>query len=141
MDMGTMAYLFPMTSLYLRHFCWAVLGKRGHQVLTDGDDAAHLSHGVHDTYTKTNLRYSQVFDKTSGLASPTIVLNSSIRPSTHSCIHNIHSPIPPSTHPPYWESQVSPLDMYQEVNTGTNLPAQIDIYLSKVRAVSVSFCF
>ena len=62
MDMGTMAYLFPMTSLYLRHFCWAVLGKRGHQVLTDGDDAAHLSHGVHDTYTKTNLRYSQACD-------------------------------------------------------------------------------
>lgn len=62
-----------------------IMGKRGHQVLTDGDDAAHLSHGVHDTYTKTNLRYSQV----------------------------------------------SPLDMYQEVNTGTNLPAQIDIYLSK----------
>jgi len=37
-----------------------VIGKRGMQVLTDGQDEAHLSRGVYDTYTKTNLRYSQV---------------------------------------------------------------------------------
>ncbi len=37
-----------------------VIGKRGMQVLTDGLDEAHLSRGVYDTYTKTNLRYSQV---------------------------------------------------------------------------------
>lgn len=37
-----------------------ISGKRGQHVLTDGDDEKHLSHGVYDTYTKTNLRYSQV---------------------------------------------------------------------------------
>eukprot|EP00428_Durinskia_dybowskii_P062302 CAMPEP_0170369284 /NCGR_PEP_ID=MMETSP0117_2-20130122/7901_1 /TAXON_ID=400756 /ORGANISM="Durinskia baltica, Strain CSIRO CS-38" /LENGTH=563 /DNA_ID=CAMNT_0010623993 /DNA_START=49 /DNA_END=1740 /DNA_ORIENTATION=- len=37
-----------------------VSGKRGQHVLTDGDDEKHLSHGVYDTYTGTNLRYSQV---------------------------------------------------------------------------------
>ncbi len=37
-----------------------ISGKRGHKVLTDGKDEEHLSHGVYDTYTGTNLRYSQV---------------------------------------------------------------------------------
>jgi fumarate hydratase class I len=62
-----------------------VSAKRGQHVLTDGDDAKHLSQGVYDTYTNTNLRYSQV----------------------------------------------APVDMYHEVNTKTNLPAQIDIYATK----------
>jgi fumarate hydratase class I len=59
-----------------------VSGKRGHCVITDGKDEEHLSHGIYDTYTRTNLRYSQV----------------------------------------------APLDMYKEVNTKTNLPAQIELY-------------
>ncbi|XP_006819722.1 fumarate hydratase class I, aerobic-like [Saccoglossus kowalevskii] len=59
-----------------------IIGKRGQNVWTDGKDEEHLSRGVYDTYTKTNLRYSQV----------------------------------------------APLDMFKEVNTGTNLPAQIDLY-------------
>ena len=37
-----------------------ISGKRGQHVLTDGKDEANLSRGVYDTYTKTNLRYSQV---------------------------------------------------------------------------------
>jgi len=37
-----------------------VLGKKGHRVLTEGDDDARLSEGVYETYTSTNLRYSQV---------------------------------------------------------------------------------
>lgn len=37
-----------------------IMGKRGQYVLTDGHDEEHLSHGVYDTYTQTNLRYSQV---------------------------------------------------------------------------------
>jgi fumarate hydratase class I len=37
-----------------------ISGKRGQFVLTDGNDEEHLSQGVYDTYTKTNLRYSQV---------------------------------------------------------------------------------
>ena len=37
-----------------------ISGKRGQHVLTDGNDEAHLSRGVYDTYTGTNLRYSQV---------------------------------------------------------------------------------
>jgi fumarate hydratase, class I len=37
-----------------------VSGKRGQHVLTDGNDEEHLSKGIYDTYTSTNLRYSQV---------------------------------------------------------------------------------
>ena len=59
-----------------------VMGKKGQQVWTGGDDAAALSAGIRRTYTETNLRYSQV----------------------------------------------APLSMYEEVNTGDNLPAQIDLY-------------
>ncbi len=59
-----------------------VMGKKGQQVWTGGDDAAALSEGIRRTYTETHLRYSQV----------------------------------------------APLSMYEEVNTGDNLPAQIDLY-------------
>ncbi|MGH7036917.1 MAG: fumarate hydratase [Stellaceae bacterium] len=59
-----------------------VIGKKGQQVWTGGDDAAALSAGIRRTYTETNLRYSQL----------------------------------------------APLSMYEEVNTGDNLPAQIDLY-------------
>ncbi|MCX6432830.1 MAG: fumarate hydratase [Actinobacteria bacterium] len=59
-----------------------VMGKRGQQVLTDGEDERELSHGIFDAYQKLNLRYSQL----------------------------------------------SPLSMWQERNTGTNLPAQIELY-------------
>lgn len=58
-----------------------ILGKKGQQVWTGGHDEEQLSHGVYDTYTQENLRYSQN----------------------------------------------APLDMYKEVNTGCNLPAQIDL--------------
>ena len=59
-----------------------VKGERGQYVWTDGNDEAALSQGVYDTYTGTNLRYSQV----------------------------------------------APLDMYTEVNTKCNLPAQVELY-------------
>jgi len=59
-----------------------VIGKKGQQVWTSGDDEQALARGVFKTYTETNLRYSQM----------------------------------------------APLSMYDEVNTGTNLPAQIDLY-------------
>mmetsp|Transcript_22317 Transcript_22317/g.66140 ORF Transcript_22317/g.66140 Transcript_22317/m.66140 type:complete len:617 (-) Transcript_22317:210-2060(-) len=62
-----------------------VMGKRGHRVLTDGNDDEYLSGGAYDAYTKLNLRYSQV----------------------------------------------APLDMFAERNTGTNLPAQVDVYGAK----------
>jgi fumarate hydratase, class I len=56
-------------------------GWRGQHVLTDGQDALHLSRGVHQAYSQLNLRYSQQ----------------------------------------------APLSMYEEKNTGTNLPAQIEL--------------
>jgi fumarate hydratase class I len=59
-----------------------VVGKKGGQVWTGGDDAAWLSRGVFDTYTGTNLRYSQL----------------------------------------------APITTWEEKNTGTNLPAQIELY-------------
>jgi fumarate hydratase class I len=59
-----------------------VVGYKGQQVLTDGDDTEALSRGVHRAYTETNLRYSQM----------------------------------------------APLTMYEEKNTGSNLPAQVDIH-------------
>jgi len=37
-----------------------VVAKKGQYVWTDGDDAEALSRGVADTYTTTNLRYSQM---------------------------------------------------------------------------------
>src|ERR1700758_376358 len=59
-----------------------VMGKKGQQVWTEGDDAAALSAGIRRTFTEANLRYSQL----------------------------------------------APLSMYEEVNTGDNLPAQIDLF-------------
>ena len=59
-----------------------VIGKKGQYIFTGFDDAEAIARGVHDAYSKYNLRYSQL----------------------------------------------APLDMYNEVNTGTNLPAQIDLY-------------
>ncbi len=55
---------------------------KGQSVWTGGHDEEYISHGVYDTYTTDNLRYSQN----------------------------------------------APLNMYDEVNTGCNLPAQIDIH-------------
>lgn len=37
-----------------------IMGKRGQNVLTDGEDESHLARGVYDTYINRNLRYSQV---------------------------------------------------------------------------------
>merc|ERR1712166_1123061 len=37
-----------------------VMGKRGMHCLTDGEDEKHISQGIYNTYTQTNLRYSQV---------------------------------------------------------------------------------
>ena len=59
-----------------------VIGKKGENVWTGGNDAEYLSKGIFETYKDKNLRYSQVV----------------------------------------------PLSMFEEKNTGTNLPAQIDIY-------------
>ncbi|RNA37538.1 fumarate hydratase class I [Brachionus plicatilis] len=36
------------------------MGKKGQLVWTDGNDEEHISRGVYNTYTKRNLRYSQV---------------------------------------------------------------------------------
>ncbi|MCU1796271.1 fumarate hydratase [Pectobacterium polaris] len=59
-----------------------IVGKKGQNVWTGGNDAEALSKGVYNTFIEDNLRYSQN----------------------------------------------AALDMYQEVNTSTNLPAQIDLY-------------
>ena len=59
-----------------------VMGKKGDQVVTYGNDGEAISAGVFDTYTETNLRYSQL----------------------------------------------APLSMFEERNTGNNLPAQIELY-------------
>jgi fumarate hydratase class I len=62
-----------------------VIGKKGEDVYTGGNDAKHLSKGIYETFKEKNLRYSQVV----------------------------------------------PLSMFDEKNTGTNLPAQIDIYAAE----------
>ena len=58
------------------------IGKKGQRVWTSGDDEESIARGIYQTYTETNLRYSQM----------------------------------------------SPVNLYDEVNTGTNLPAQIELY-------------
>lgn len=62
-----------------------VIGKKGQNVYTGGNDEAAISKGVYQTYTENNLRYSQN----------------------------------------------APLNMYDEVNIGCNLPAQIDLYATQ----------
>jgi fumarate hydratase class I len=59
-----------------------VMGKKSEGVLTGVDDAAWISRGVYDAYTRLNLRYSQM----------------------------------------------APLTTWEEKNTGTNLPAQVELY-------------
>ncbi len=59
-----------------------IMGKKGQQVWTTGNEGEALSKGVFNAYTKNNLRYSQN----------------------------------------------APLTMFEEKNTGCNLPAQIDLY-------------
>ena len=70
-----------------------VMGKRGQNVLTSGNDAEHISRGVYDAYTRLNLRYSQL----------------------------------------------APLTMWEEKNTGSNLPAQVELYATDGDAYSFLF--
>jgi fumarate hydratase class I len=62
-----------------------VMGKKGHQVWTEGDDEAAISAGIAKAFRETNLRYSQM----------------------------------------------APLTMFEEQNTKTNLPAQIELFATK----------
>ena len=62
-----------------------VHGEKGQYVFTGANDEEYISHGVYETYTTDNLRYSQN----------------------------------------------APLNMYDEVNTGCNLPAQIEIHAAE----------
>ncbi|MCP5365282.1 MAG: fumarate hydratase [Hyphomicrobiales bacterium] len=70
-----------------------IMGKKGQNVWTNGDDEAALSAGILKAYAESNLRYSQV----------------------------------------------APLDMFSEKNTGNNLPAQIDLYATKGNAYKFMF--
>ena len=70
-----------------------VMGKKGHQVWTAGDDEAALSAGIAKAYQETNLRYSQL----------------------------------------------APLSMFEEQNTRTNLPAQIEIFAERGAAYKFMF--
>ena len=70
-----------------------VMGKKGHQVWTEGDDEAALSAGIAKAYQETNLRYSQL----------------------------------------------APLSMFEEQNTRTNLPAQIEIFAEQGMAYKFMF--
>ncbi|HMB46691.1 MAG TPA: fumarate hydratase, partial [Afifellaceae bacterium] len=67
-----------------------IVGKKGQQVLVDGDDRAALSAGIERTWATRNLRFSQM----------------------------------------------AALSMFEETNTGSNLPAQIDIEAVSGEAVS-----
>ena len=62
-----------------------VVGKKGQQIWTGGDDEAALAQGIWESYRKENFRYSQT----------------------------------------------SALTLYEEKNTGDNLPAQIDLAATK----------
>ena len=62
-----------------------IMGKKGERVITGGGDEEALAKGIFDTYTTSNLRYSQM----------------------------------------------APLDMYTEKNTGNNLPAQIELFATE----------
>jgi len=70
-----------------------VMGKKGSNVLTNGQDESAIAEGILKTFTKTNLRYSQV----------------------------------------------APIDLFNETNTGNNLPAQIEIYSDQGNAYEFLF--
>lgn len=72
-----------------------VMGKRGQNVWTSGQDEEHISRGVFDAFQKLNLRYSQL----------------------------------------------SPLSMWKEHNTGNNLPAQVEIYADTHPGHELSYDF
>ena len=72
-----------------------VMGKRGQNVWTTGQDEEHLSRGIFDAYQKLNLRYSQL----------------------------------------------SPISMWEERNTGSNLPAQIELYANTHEGHEASYEF
>jgi len=72
-----------------------VMGKRGQNVWTTGQDEEHLSRGIYDAFQKLNLRYSQL----------------------------------------------SPISMWEERNTGTNLPAQIELYANTHAGHEASYEF
>lgn len=64
-DTGTAICMGRHKNLFLiinkfKYYQFNVKGKRGQEVWTDGNDEAHISRGVYNTYTKRNLRYSQV---------------------------------------------------------------------------------
>jgi fumarate hydratase class I len=69
------------------------MGKKGHQVWTDGNDEAAISAGIAKAYKETNLRYSQL----------------------------------------------APLSMFEEQNTRTNLPAQIELFVDQGDAYKLMF--
>jgi fumarate hydratase class I len=93
-----------LTARGLLHAGTAIVqGKKGQLVWTEGNDAEALSRGVFDTYVKRNLRYSQA-----------------------SC--GLHRTGFCSTPPLSPALQVAPLSMFEEKNTGSNLPAQVDLY-------------
>jgi len=70
-----------------------VMGKKGHQVWTTGDDEAAISAGIAKAYQETNLRYSQL----------------------------------------------APLSMFEEQNTRTNLPAQIELFAEQGETYKLMF--
>jgi len=70
-----------------------VIGKKGENVYTGANDEEHLSRGVMDAYTQTNLRYSQI----------------------------------------------APHAMFEEKNTATNLPAQVEVYATQGDAYEFLF--
>ena len=72
-----------------------VMGKRGQNVWTSGQDEEHISRGVFDAFQRLNLRYSQL----------------------------------------------SPLNMWKERNTGSNLPAQVEIYADTHPGNELSYNF
>lgn len=72
-----------------------VMGKRGQNVWTTGQDEEHLSRGIYDAYQNLNLRYSQL----------------------------------------------SPISMWEERNTGSNLPAQIELYANTHAGHEASYEF
>ena len=51
--------VFPRLMVSRVNVCWCS-GKKGQYVWTEGRDEEAISRGIYNTYTKTNLRYSQV---------------------------------------------------------------------------------
>src|SRR5690606_27732021 len=110
------------------------MGKKSEGVLTGADDGEAISRGVHDAYTRLNLRYSQLAPLTTYEESNTgtaIVMGTQSEAVLAGARDGgAVSRVVPDAYPrrTLRYAQPAPRTTYEERHPGTRLPAQIETY-------------